>query len=337
VFLVPGAIGFVLEPALFLLADRYPRRWFIRGGVAGMALASFGAALAPSPAVLALALGFSFVASGVAVSLAQATLVDRTPDARGQTLARWTLISAIGDLAAPALLVGLALAGLGWRAAYAAVGVALLVWLVMLRFDDDARVEREHSPPLLAALREAVRDKTLVVWLFATTSCDLLDEILVVFASLHVRQDLGASVVWQSAIIAAFTIGELAGLVLLERLLRARPERTLLVVASIGCAITYVAWLFAPTVVLAFVLAIPAGVFIAPLYPLAAAQAYASRPDASGSVLAAGHLFTPIALALPWAIGVVADHAGLLVALGLLVVQPLGILVVVAGTRRRTR
>jgi MFS family permease len=336
VFLVPGAIAFALEPLLFLLADRYPRRWFIRGGVAGMALAAFACALAPNAAVLAVAIGIGGVANGIAASLAQATLVDRTPDARGRTLARWTLCSAIGDLAAPALLAGVALAGAGWRAAYAGVGVLLVIWLVLLaRLEDTpASPDDEPSPPLLATLRAALRDKTLVAWLFATALCDLLDEILVVFASLHVRIDLGASAAWQSAIVAAFIVGDIVGLVVLDRLLKSRSERTLLIAGGLGCAVTYAAWLSAPTIALALVLAVPAGFFIAPLYPLAAAQAYACRPDASGSVLAAGHLFTPLGLALPWLIGIVADRAGLMTALLLLVIQPIGIVIIALATRR---
>ena len=85
----------------------------------------------------------------------------------------------------------------------------------------------------------------------------------------------------------------------------------------------------------ATLLAIPVGMFVGPLYPLAAAQAYACRPNASGSVLAAGHLFTPLGLALPFAIGALADAAGTTAALAVLVVQPLGLLVLVAVTRRK--
>ncbi|HLL21118.1 MAG TPA: hypothetical protein VK427_03255, partial [Kofleriaceae bacterium] len=200
--------------------------------------------------------------------------------------------------------------------------------------DPASAVEDDDEPaqPILQTLRETLRDKTLVAWLFGATLCDLLDEILVVFASLHVRLDLGAGPVWQSAIVIAFVVGDLLGLVILERLLASRSERRMLVVGAVGCAVTYAAWLAAPTPLAALVLAVPAGLFIAPLYPLAAAQAYARRPDASGSVLAAGHLFTPIGLALPFAIGAVADHAGLLAALGLLVAQPLGLVVIVLCT-----
>ena len=51
-------------------------------------------------------------------------------------------------------------------------------------------------------------------------------------------------------------------------------------------------------------------------------------------MLAAGHLFTPLSLALPVLVGSVADHAGTTAALALLVAQPLGLVVLVAATRR---
>ena len=70
---------------------------------------------------------------------------------------------------------------------------------------------------------------------------------------------------------------------------------------------------------------------------LGQSKAYALRPEQSGSVLAAAHLFTPLGLALPWLVGSVADHAGTTVALVLLVAQPLGLLLLVAASRTRPR
>jgi fucose permease len=130
-------------------------------------------------------------------------------------------------------------------------------------------------------------------------------------------------------------IGDVIGLVAIDRLLRTRSERELLVACSIGCIASYVPWLLAPTPLAATLLAAPVGVFAAPLYPLVAAQAYAARPGASGSVLAASHLFTPLGLALPWLLGEVADAWGTLAALALLVLQPLGLVLLVGATRSR--
>lgn len=353
VFVAPGAIALVVEPIVFLLADRYPRRWFIRAGLAGMSLGAFAAALAPDPIALAIALGFSYIASGTCTALAQATLVDRFAAQRARALARWTLWSVAGDMLAPALLAGLALAGASWRWGFVAIGVVLLVWLAALsaasfevsapkddaELDGDGATTTDDRAPargLWATLRDAITDPLLVAWLFGTALCDLLDEILVVFASLHLRIDLHAGPFWQSLAIAAFTAGDALGLVALERLLKTRSERGLLAACAAGCIAAYVPWLLAPTPLAATLLAIPVGMFVGPLYPLAAAQAYACRPDQSGTVLAAGHLFTPMGLILPFAIGALADAAGTTAALAVLVIQPVGLLVLVAVTRRQS-
>ena len=331
-FLVPGIVAFLVEPILFVLADKYPRRWFIRGGVAAMAVSAVIAALARGPVALACALSIMYIAVGASSALGQATLVDGAPDARGRTIARFTLLSLAGDLAAPLLLAVLAIGGFGWRAAYAVVAVALAIWAIGMWFariegrgggddDDDAG----PSPGVMAALKMALTDRTLLFWLFATSLCDLLDEILVVLASIHVRDDFGASAVWQTATIVACVAGDVVGLLVLDRVLRTRPERTVLAWSAGACAVAYGAWLLAPTPLAGVILMVPVGVFAGPLYPLASAQAYAQRPEASGAVLAASHLFTPLGLALPFLLGALADYAGSHVALAMLLVQPLGL------------
>ncbi|HUJ61284.1 MAG TPA: MFS transporter [Kofleriaceae bacterium] len=334
-FVVPGAAGLALEPILFLLADRHPRRHFVRGGLAALAVAAIAAALAPGPALLAAALAVGYVASGAASSLAQATVVDRAPDARGRTLARWTLLGVAGDLAAPAMMAALAALGATWRAGFAAVAAVLIGWtaLVWARpFPEPARAAEADDPPapLWAALRAALADRRLVWWLFATALCDLLDELFVVFASIHVRDDLGASAWWQSATVAAFVAGGALGLATLDRVLRRHGELAVLVAASVACAVSYAAWLAAPSAWACALAIVPVGATASVLYPLASAQAYAARPGASGAVLAASHLFTPLSLALPWLVGAVADRAGTHVALALLAAQPIGIAVISA-------
>src|SRR5690606_4172990 len=93
---VPGIVALVLEPAIFLLADRHPRRWFVTGGLVAMAASAVAAALAPAPAVLAAAISVAFVASGASTALAQATLADAHPHDRERVMTRWALFGEIG-------------------------------------------------------------------------------------------------------------------------------------------------------------------------------------------------------------------------------------------------
>ncbi|MFN0252952.1 MAG: MFS transporter [Kofleriaceae bacterium] len=243
-FVVPAAIAMVVEPFIFLLADRYPRALFIRIGVTVMAMSLVGVALAPNAIVLAIAISFFWLSNGAAVPLAQATLVDRNPEARGRTMARWTLLSTAGDLIVPFVIGGVALAGHGWRTAHVVIAIVLVIFAVALwRFDmtglgvssragDGDEDDEATSQSLLSTLKDALKDRVLVAWLFGVALCDLLDEILVVFATIHVRDQLGAGIEWQSAMILAMTIGGGIGLLVLERVLAragAAAERTALV------------------------------------------------------------------------------------------------------------
>lgn len=338
-FVGPGIVALVVEPLIFLAADRYPRAWFVRGGLAVLALATIACGLAPGPWTLALATSACWIAIGTASSLAQATLIDAAPDQRARTMARWTLLSLIGDLCAPAILALLSIAGLGWREAYVIVGAMIAVWTIIAfvtpiapSAEDDATQETKS---LLASLKEALADRTLIAWLLGLALCDLLDEILVVFATIHVRTALGGGALAQSAVVATCLASGAIGLFALERLLaKGHDERRLLVGFSAACAASVIAWVFAPEVWASVVLVIPVGATATPLYPLVAARAYAQRPAESGAVLAASHLFTPLGLALPFLVGAIADHAGTNVALLALVAQPLGLIVLATSVRR---
>lgn len=145
--LVPGALALLLEPPMFLLADRLPRHWFIAGGTAAMAAGFALCAVAPSAWWLAVSLALTYAANGVAVSLAQASLVDLNPERRARVMARWSLLGLLGDLGTPALLVALAWLGLGWRAAFALMAVLLGAWAILLARRPLRRPRRSPASP----------------------------------------------------------------------------------------------------------------------------------------------------------------------------------------------
>jgi len=350
---VPGVMAFFIEPILFVLADRYPRKWFVCGGLFAMACAAFVAAAASNMIVLALALGVAFIGSGSGVALSQATLVDARPHERERVLTRWTLFGEIGDLLAPALLATLAAVSLGWRSAYVCVGVFVLVWAVLLlgqpfsstdvqtdverdpSDDPEAPSDDETEPGVLVALTTAIANRRLLFWLGATALCDLLDEIVVVFAALYLRDRFGATAIERSFILGAGIGGALLGVMLTDRLLTRVPALRLLLGSSLLCIAAYVAWLFAPTVWLSTTLFLAVCITAAPMYPIASAQAYAVLPGRSGTVNAAGHVFTPFSLALPWVLGLVADHAGVRAALVVLLLQPIGLVIIALVSTQR--
>lgn len=340
-FLVPGVVQLVLDPVWMVLSERLGRPWLIRGGLVVMAAASLVAAAAPGPVTLAAALSVWGVATGAAVSCTELTLIDRVPDQRARTMARWTLLAMVGDFAAPVLLGALAMIAPGpegWRIAFAIVGALLAVWAAIALGSPlpvAAVAAEDDQPPLWQAAREALRDRVLIAWLFGTALCHLLDEILIVFASIYVRDSLGASPAAQSAMVGGFIAGGALGLVGLDRLLARHGEHRLMIAAGVACAVLFAGWLAAPSAWLAIVLMVPVGATAAPLYPLASALAYARCPERSSVVMVASHLFAPLTLALPWGLGWVADHAGVPAALALLAAQPVGLVALAAVTSPR--
>lgn len=322
----------LVEPVIFVLADRHPRRWFLSGGVALMAMAAFLAAMATGPWTMMAAVTLAYLGSGSGVALAQATLVDlqppNVPGAAEKALSRWTLLGEVGDLLGPVLMGVLAACSLGWREGFVTVGIfsaglAVLLW----RPSYPAPTPEEDSEQggILARLKEGTRRPGLLRWLGAAALCDLLDDMVVVFAVMHLRDDFGMSALARSAVVGAGVVGAILGVVATERAASRWSARGMLAVSAIFCALAYVGWIVTPDPWLSAVLFGLVGLFAAPMYPLTVARAYRSWPGHSGGVNAVAHLFTPLSLAAPAVLGLLADRFGLPIALALLLLQPTGV------------
>jgi hypothetical protein len=118
-------------------------------------------------------------AIGLASGLAQAELMDRDPDQRERNLTRWTLLSAIGDIAAPVLLAVSVRLQAGYRGALlaAALGCLLLAWRLW-SIPAAAAGAEEGSQLTPSRLREILRNRPLLIWLAGASLCDLMDETL---------------------------------------------------------------------------------------------------------------------------------------------------------------
>lgn len=356
-----GLLALVLEPPLFFLSDRYPRRWFVCGGLFGLGLSCLAAALSPSYGWLFAALLLFGPLSGCGVSLSQATLVDSDPDRAERWLTRWTLAGALGDLATPGLLALTAALGVGWRGAFAVCGVYSIAQAVLLwrqRFPDDtahghdvevssadvsslgsetspsalpdpgaaAELDSDYELPWRRALSFALRNRGLLIWALALTSCALLDEILVAFAVLHMTRDLALPQNEALLVLACLSAGGVVGLIVIELLHGRFPPLRLLQMVCVGGLITYAGFLISQRTATLVLWALLAGVFIGLQYPLAKAQLYRALPGRSGTAVAIAGLFGPVELALPLLIGWIADTEGLKVALWVLALQPVALL-----------
>jgi MFS family permease len=327
---VPGLLALLIEPPLFLLADRASKRRFVVAGLLALGLCQFLAGSAGNAWVLLFALMLSAPLSGVGVNLSQAVLMDANPGERERYMTRWTFMGMAGDLAAPLLFFVLAWFAAGWREAFMVSGLLLVGYALVLSRQTfpEAATEREsrNGVSIREALGKALRNRALVLWLAGVAACGLLDEILVAFGALYLREALGADLATRSLILMLFSGGIGLGLLLTDRWLGRVSAMLILGISSAACIGFYLAWIMAPSLWLSGLLMFGVGVFTAPLYPIAKAQVYRELPERSGMVNALTTVFTSVELAVPLLLGLIADRLGLAVAMCLLLLQPLGLL-----------
>jgi len=100
-FSVAAIAGLVIEPVIFLVSDRSSKRWWILGGLFGLALTDALSGSIPTFPILLFAFFLSYPSSGAAINLSQLALIDGAPHQTTRTMTRWTMLSSIGDLLAP--------------------------------------------------------------------------------------------------------------------------------------------------------------------------------------------------------------------------------------------
>jgi MFS family permease len=343
-FTVGALSALVIEPVVNLASDHVSKRIPILIGMFALVFAFTLAALTSNYLLLLLAVALAYPAIGAAVGLAQAALVEQQPATATPTLARWTLLSSVGDLLSPLLVAVIAVAGGGWPA-LSLVGAA--VWLLVgsltlpVQFSRpgglNAPVALEDEPAqspwtgLRAAITSALRDRLLLRWMGILVMATMVDEIFLGFTGLLLRDRLHATVATTSLILAVGMIGGMAGLVALERILarhgaqpevgiRLLPWLSLLTLAGI------VALLLAPALWLATVALFVIGLGATGWYPVARAATYGRLPGRTGLARAITGLVAPIELILPAVVGILAERIGLVGALSFLGLAPLGVL-----------
>jgi MFS family permease len=173
----------LLEPIILLMSDRWSKRWLLRCTLLCMAGGWALAGAAPNFWWLLLAVALESPATGAALGLGQAALIERFPSGAGargskaaesvgtrfpqapaavgaaRAMTRWTITGALGDLTSPLAVAGLLVLGLGWRQVYwAAAGIWFLVLLIVwfqhfpkrqeipaAAVQDNAQAEKESS------------------------------------------------------------------------------------------------------------------------------------------------------------------------------------------------
>jgi MFS family permease len=331
-----------IEAAVAVLSDVWSRSRLVVAGQATLAVSLAFVAWTRSPWGLTIGLGLAGAASGVACGAAQAMLLAARPTEHHRTLLRWSLGCAVGDVLTPLVTAAAIALGTSYRGAAAAIallvaGQCLLSALALRGEAPGAATAEDDEPPepLRAVLARALRLPRLWIWLFASASCTFLDELVIVLSVLRLEHLGIATPAVATSTAVALSVGSALGAAATDRVVTRTTPRTVLVLSAIACAAAVVALLVSSTVPGAVAAMLLVGIASAPHHPLSQAQAYAELPDRPGTVQALGQIFVVLDVGIPLVLGVVADRAGLDVAMALLLVQPAVVGLVAAALHAR--
>ena len=322
---VPSLVSLAVEPLLGVLAVTWRRRLLVLGGGAVFAAALTLIAGAPTFWALLVALTLLYPASGAFVSLSQASLMDLQPERREHNMARWTFAGSVGAVAGPLLLAVFAWSGLGWRGLFA--GFALLAVLLVLRarrIPDHVDGERPH---VREALRVLVR-REVFRWLFMLELSDLLLDVFLAFLALYLVDVAAVSTATAGLAVAVWTGAGLFGSAAMVPFLRRVDGLRYLRASAVLVVPLFAGFLLVPSLPAKLVLAAAIALVNAGWYPVLQARLYGALGEASGLALTVGALF-PLNAVLPLAIALLAEQAGLGVALWPLLAAPAALLLLV--------
>jgi MFS family permease len=347
-----GALSsLIIEPVLNLLADHGSKRPLIAGGMFVLVLAFVVFGLASTYPLLILGFVVFYPATGAAVGLSQAALVDAQPADAPRAMARWTLLSGVGDLLSPLAVSILLALGQGWPA-ICALGAA--AWLAILPVFLRQQFTSIHPLPQASSsvdeeparagvlnvssrLWALLRDTLLLRWVAIGLLCGMLDEIFLAFAALYLRDRLHISAEATSLTILVGTVGGLLSLIVLDHLLTRLDGPRLLPWMALLTLVAVVALLLAPGIEVAAPALFMVNFGAAGWYPIAQAAAYDRAPGHSGTVQAVISFGAPFEIALPGIAGLLAAHYGITAGVAFLGLAPLGVLLLAPRSSGLTR
>jgi len=331
---LPGVIGNIIEPFLFILGDVWKRRAIILLGGVLFVLSLFLTSVSFSFLILLLSFILFNPASGSFVSLSQASLMDSDPARHEQNMVRWTFAGSIGVLFGPLLLGGLISLNFGWRPAYWILASlsTLILFAAYRRIPssqfaaDDFPSPRVYFEGLHSAL-SALKNWTVLRWLILLEFSDLMLDILHGFLALYLVDVMQLTPANAAFYLTGYTAIGLAGdFLLIPFLERVKGLDYLRVSVVIECIllplflVVKITWL--KLILLALI-----GLFVTGWYAILKANQFSSMPGQSGTAQALGSISGIIGKLLPLGIGFAAQAYGLAAAMWLLLAGPIALLV----------
>ena len=336
---LPGIIGNIIEPFMFILSDVWKRRVIL---LAGGVLFTFSLALtAISHNFFLLIFSFALFnpASGMFVNLAQANLMDTDSSRHEQNMARWTFAGSLGVVAGPIFLSILATLAFGWRPAFGILAI-LTTLILFLAWRHVPNSEQDTDKPSLRGIFDgfvsairALGNKNILRWLVLLEFSDLLLDVFYGFLPLYFVDVSGFTPAQAAAAVAVWTGVGLVGDFLLIPLLERVKGLDYLRISVILELILFPLFLLAPIPWLKLVIAGAMGFFNAGWYAILKGNLFSSMPEQSGTALALNSLSGIAGKIIPFLIGLAAQLFGLQWAMWLLLAGPIALLI---GIPRKT-
>ncbi len=322
----PGVVSGLVEPVLGILGDAGRRRAIILIGGVTFTAGLLATAAAPSFAAMLVAFVVLYPASGAFVSLSQASLMDFDPRRHEQLMARWTLAGSLGVVAGPLALGAGIFLGLGWREMFVAMALMSGVILLLARPHPFATAH-EHEPMSFresaAGAVRALRRGVVWRWLAILELSDLMLDVLLGFLALYLVDEAGASNSQAALAVGVWATVGLAGDALLIPLLERVPGVRYLRVSAVIVFVLFplfllVPWFWPKVAILAVL-----GLLNSGWYAIPQGRLYSTMPGQSGSVMAITSALGVVTYAVPVALGLIADIAGIGNMMWLLLLGPL--------------
>jgi len=331
---LPGVIGNIFEPFLFVLGDVWKRRTIILLGGVLFTLSLILTSVSFSFVLLILSFILFNPASGSFVSLSQASLMDSDPVRHEQNMARWTFAGSLGVLFGPLLLGGLITFNLGWRPAYwILASISIVILLAAFKrlprsqtSSGDFPSPRVYFESLRSAF-SALKNWTVLRWLVLLEFSDLMLDILHGFLALYLVDVMRLTPANAAFFLVVYTgIGLIGDFLLIPFLEQVKGLDYLRVSVIVECILLPLfllsSQLWLKLTLLGFI-----GLFVVGWYAILKANLFSSMPGQSGTAQALGSISGIVGKLIPLGIGLAAQAYGLQAAMWLLLAGPVALLI----------
>jgi predicted MFS family arabinose efflux permease len=310
--LYPG-IGLLATP-LGVVVDYVSRRVVAAVGGVGYGVGLCLFAMAGNFGTLLAAVVIMGLLGDALVRAVEVALVDVAGDRIEPALARSNLLGAIGDLVGPLLLAASLATGLGWRAAFWAGGALMIAYGLALAAQPLPRPTKaddgeEHRP--WRDFLEVARDRRVLVAGLLVALISAFDEAFVGFATAFLTTDRGLTPAVATLAAGAGMVGGIVATAWASRTNRRRIGlRACAVLLLVGVLL-----LFVPHVVAAATGTAAVGAAMNLAWIILQARYMTLRPGQAGTTSAVAEAVANVGVLTPLAIGLIADHQGLTVAM----------------------